>query len=468
MRIKAINVYASISLVLGMAVTYAILQYLYGVFTQPYFWDELGVYSRSSMYLSEYGLSLFPNSVPDELSRGHPLLCPLYFAIAFKLFGCNPLTAHIAAAVLNSIGFIFVCAIFQKNTKPFVAVAATLAIFVQALFLSQSILVLPEMPLMVITLGAVYFYINDKLWATVLFTILALQIKESALVLPFAFLISESLKQKKVFTKNNLYLFVFPVLSFLIFIAIQKMQRGYFFYPLHTSLASSDPYYINERWQNFKEFFIYQQGHIYFVVALASMLLLNLVLKFKTIPNLIINKMSIYPIIVIGSIAFLVLNYFLSRYTLYFFIFFYIAFFLLVFNLLKDKQNLAYVLAFTLAVLGIMNWNRDKDYTDIDFSYSQHIKSVQLAIDELNTDSFNNKTIGMDFPVSAVYWNSNNGFQIKGNHKMCPIYDSACSKDFILLSHPGNMADTSKFKDSYTFYKELRKGYAYCRIYKKK
>ena len=468
MRIKAINVYASISLIIGMAVTYAVIQYLYGVFTQPYFWDELGVYSRSSMHLSEYGLSLFPNSVPDELSRGHPLLCPLYFAIAFKLFGCNPLTAHLAAAVLNSIGFIFVFAIFQKNTKPFVAVAATLAIFVQALFLSQSVLILPEMPLMVFTLAAVYFYLNEKILLSSLFIVLALQIKESALVLPFAFLISESLKQKKVFTKNNLYLFAFPVLSFLIFIAIQKFQRGYFFYPLHTSLASSDPYYINERWQNFKEFFLYQQGHLYFAITLASILLLNLVLKFKSIPNLIKNKMSIYPIIIIGSIAFLVLNYFLSRYTLYFFIFIYIAFFLLVFNLLKDKQNLAYVLAFALAVLGIMNWNRDKDYTDIDFSYSQHIKSVQLAIDELNTDSFNNKTIGMDFPVSAVYWNSNNGFQIKDNHKMCPLYDSACPKDFILLSHPGNMADTAKFKDSYSFYKELRKGYAYCRIYKKK
>lgn len=468
MRIKAINVYASISLIIGMAVTYAVIQYLYGVFTQPYFWDELGVYSRSSMHLSEYGLSLFPNSVPDELSRGHPLLCPLYFAIAFKLFGCNPLTAHLAAAVLNSIGFIFVFAIFRKNTKPFVAVAATLAIFVQALFLSQSVLILPEMPLMVFTLAAVYFYLNEKILLSSLFIVLTLQIKESALVLPFAFLISESLKQKKVFTKNNLYLFAFPVLSFLIFIAIQKFQRGYFFYPLHTSLASSDPYFINERWQNFKEFFLYQQGHLYFVITLASILLLNLMLKFKSIPNLIKNKMSIYPIIVIGSIAFLVLNYFLSRYTLYFFIFIYIPFFLLVFNLLKDKQSLAYVLAFALAVLGIMNWNCDKDYTDIDFSYSQHIKSVQLAIDELNTDSFNNKTIGMDFPVSAVYWNSNNGFQIKDNHKMCPLYDSACPKDFILLSHPGNMADTAKFKDSYSFYKELRKGYAYCRIYKKK
>jgi hypothetical protein len=468
MRIKAINVYASICLVLGMAVCYAILHYLYGVFTQPYFWDELGVYSRSSMYLSDYGLSLLPDSVPDELSRGHPLLCPLYFALAFKLFGCNPFTAHLAAAVLNAIGFFFVFAIFLKNTKPFVAVAATLAIFVQALFLSQSILVLPEMPLMVFTIAAVYFYINDKILVAALFIVLALQVKESALVLPFAFLVSESLKQKKIFSKSNLYLFALPVLSFLIFIGIQKLQRGYFFYPLHTSLASSDPYYINERWQNFKLFFLYQQGHIYFVIALTSVLVLSLILKFKSIPNIFKNKSSIYPVLVIGSIAFLVLNYFLSRYTLYFFVFIYIAFFLLVFNLLKEKQNLAYILALALAIIGIMHWNRDQDYTDIDFSYSQHIQSVQLAINELNTDSFNNKTIGMDFPVSAVYWNSNNGFQIKGNHKMCPLYDSACSKDFILLSHPGNMSDSTKFIDTYTIYKELRKGYAYCRIYKKK
>jgi hypothetical protein len=468
MRFKANNIYASIFLILGMAVCYVIVQYLYGVFTQPYFWDELGVYSRSSMYLSEYGLSLMPDSVPDELSRGHPLLCPLYFANAFKFFGCNPLTAHIAAAVLNSIGFLFVFAILLKNTKPFVAAAATLAIFVQALFLSQSLLILPEMPLMVFTIAAVYFYLNDKILLAALFIVLALQVKESALVLPFAFLVSESIIQKKIFSKNNLYLFALPILSFLIFIGIQKIQRGYFFYPLHTSLASSDPYYINERWQNFKLFFLYQQGHIYFVIALAFVLVLNIILKFKSIPNIIKNKASIYIIIVLGSIAFLVLNYFLSRYTLYFFIFIYIAFFLLVFNLLKEKQNLAYLFALALAVLGVTQWNRDKEYTDIDFSYTQHIQSVQLAIKELNTDSFTNKTIGMDFPISAVYWNSNNGFKLKGNHKMCPLYDSACSKDFILLSHPGNMSDSIKFTDSYTFYKELRKGYAFCRIYKKK
>jgi hypothetical protein len=324
------------------------------------------------------------------------------------------------------------------------------------------------MPLMVFTLAAVYFYLSDKIILCGLIIILALQIKESALVLPFAFLISETLKNRKIIVKNNAFLFLLPILSFILFISIQKVQRGYFFYPLHTSLASSDPYYINERWQNFKQFFLYQQGHLYFAILIGLVLLISLIFKFKSIPNVFKNKSSIYPLIIIGAILFLILNYFLSRYTLYFYVLIYMVFFLLLFNLLKEKQNLAYVFAIALAVLGIFYWNQDKDYTDIDFTYSQHVQSVQLAIDELNTEAFNEKTIGMDFPVSAVYWNSNNGFQIKDNHKMCPLYDSACPKDFILLSHPGNMADTLKFKDSYTLYKEIRKGYAFCRIYKHK
>lgn len=468
MRFSSIQILAGLSLIVGMAFIYFIINNLYGVFDQAYFWDELGVYSRSSMYLYEHGLSLLPSACPDELSRGHPLLCPLYFASAFKFFGCKPFVAHIAAASLNAIAFIFLWAILLHFTEPFIATVSTLAIFAQALFLSQSVLILPEMPLMVLTMAAVYFYTNEKIIMTAICLVLALQVKESALVLPFAFLLSESLKQKRLLHMNNLYLFVFPMLSFLIFILVQKVQRDYFFYPLHTSLASTDPYYIHERWDSFKLFLNSSQNYLFFVIAFAIVAVINLFVFLKKIPSLISNRYNILFFIIGGALFFMVLNYFLSRYTLYFMILSYLVFFIFVFNIVQKKPKIAYLPAVALLILGCSNWNKDRDYTDIDFSYSQHIKTVKMCTDDLNTPQFNGKTIGMDFPISAVYWNSNNGYQVSNNHHMCPLYDSSCKKDFILLSHPGNMSDSSKFSADYQLYKTYQYGYAYCKLYQHK
>jgi hypothetical protein len=51
----------------------------------PYFWDELGVYSRAALYLYDHQISLLPNALPPELSRGYPLLCAALFALGFTV-----------------------------------------------------------------------------------------------------------------------------------------------------------------------------------------------------------------------------------------------------------------------------------------------------------------------------------------------------------------------------------------------
>jgi hypothetical protein len=86
-----------------------------------------------------------------------------------------------------------------------------------------------------------------------------------------------------------------------------------------------------------------------------------------------------------------------------------------------------------------------------------------LAIDELNTSEYDGKTIGMNFPVIASYWNENNGYNIKGNHKAIPL--DVQETEYILLSHPGNMSDTSKYQNDYHLKKEFKVGYAFIRLY---
>ncbi|MCI5142755.1 MAG: hypothetical protein D3909_13730, partial [Candidatus Electrothrix sp. ATG1] len=53
----------------------------------PYFWDELGVYSRAALYLFDHGISMLPDAMPPELSRGHPLLCAVFFVVPARRAG---------------------------------------------------------------------------------------------------------------------------------------------------------------------------------------------------------------------------------------------------------------------------------------------------------------------------------------------------------------------------------------------
>lgn len=452
----------------GMLLIYVAIQLSYGVFTQPYFWDELGVYSLASMHLYENGLSLLPSSVPDVLSRGHPLLCSFYFGLAFKLFGCFPLTAHIAAALLNMTGFYFVYRILLKYTLPVNASIGALTLFVQPLFLSQSVLILPEMPLMVMTLAAVLAYLENRPLLLCLSLVAALQIKESALILPMAFLITDLLHKRRFSLSFTAYAFLLPVLSFILFIAVQKYQRGYFFYPLHTELSSFDWYFIRERRDSFKQFFVHEQGRTYILSGFFILLAASMYRYRQAFRSWFSDRLLIIPLMISGGLCFTVLNYYLSRYTVFFVVLFYLALVLTMLFCFKGRQWMQLSAMVLLMAGGIAGWNNGKVYTDVDFSYSNHVKSKQMCVAELNKSKYTGKTIGMNFPFVAVYWSKlYNGFQISNQYKTTIMHDSFPAMDYLVFTHPGNINDTGKYMRSFVFEKEFRSAYAYARIYKR-
>jgi hypothetical protein len=459
------SIYYAMALVLACTGIYGLLQLKFGIFSQPYLWDELGVYSRASMHLFNNGLSLMPSAIPDELSRGHPLLCSFYFALAFKIFGCSPVTAHVAAAFLNIFGFYCVFRILARYMEGLWAIVITITIFIQPLFLSQSVLILPEMPLMVVTLAAVMCYLYGQKWGVVISLVAALQIKESALVLPLAFFLSDLVNRKKVTGTNFLFYLMIPLLSFATFICLQKYQRGYFFYPLHTSLSSFDLYYIRERWENFKQYAFYEQGHLLTWVMFCVVIFFFIVARFKDVRVLLKDRRLILPVIITGCIGFMVLNYYLSRYTLYFMVLYYILLFLLLMYVLRPYVYLRYLLVLLVFISGVYHWNRGKVYTDVDFTYSAHLDNMRAVVKEMNEATYKGKTVGMDFPLCAAYWSKDNGYPVTDNIHSVPINDSLPVKEFVVFTHPGNMADTAKYGGRIDFVKQVSTGYAYSRIY---
>lgn len=449
-----------ICLIAAMVISYALLNHYFHIFQLPYIWDELGVYSRAAIYLYEHKLSLLPNAIPDELSRGHPILAPFYFALWFKIFGCYPLVAHIAAACLNIAAFVFVYLILKIYLHSWTAAAAAFMIFLQPFILAQSTLVLPEIPLFFATAAATYFFISNKFWLTSLFLVIALQIKESALILPFAFYLTHLVICKRVKQKPKIQLFMLPVLSFLLFILIQKLQRGYYFYPLHTSLLAFDGYTIEQRWHEFRDFLLFEQSH--YLLFLACLAFVPLLHKIKSIHWR--QNSLVLPVIFLGGVCFTVLNYYLSRYTIFFMVPLYCFIIISVAKATTTFNYAPYVLIIIGTLTALFHLKGGKDFKDTDFSYTSHVSNLQSTLSYLDEPVFKGRTIRMDFPLAACYWGNKNGYTRKADYTI--VYGNDLYAEFAVFTYPGNMADTAKLPAEAKLTKSISNGYAYARIYR--
>ncbi len=451
-----------ICLIAAMVISYAILNHYFHIFQLPYIWDELGVYSRGAIHLYDNKLSLLPNAIPDELSRGHPILVPFYFALWFKIFGCYPLVAHIAAACINTAAFVFVYHILKKYINVWLAAAAAFMIFLQPFILAQSTLVLPEIPLFFATAAATYFFISNRYWLTSLFLILALQIKESALILPLAFYISYLWVNRKFELIPLLQVFILPVLSFALFILIQKLQRGYYFYPLHTSLMSFDDYFILERWNAFKDFLLWEQFH--YVLLLAWFIYVPFIRPFKSIKWR--QNSLVLPVIFLGGVCFSILNYYLSRYTIFFMVPLY-CFLIISANAgsIAKKSSVFTLIFISIGIItALLNIKGSKEFKDTDFSYTAHATNLQTTVTALDSSTYKGRTIRMDFPLAACYWGNKNGYTRKADFTI--VYGNDLYAEFAVFTYPGNMADTAKLPAEAKLTKSISNGYAYARIYR--
>lgn len=468
-------------LLIGLiAIAFAFLHYFYNLFNLPYFWDELGVYSRSAIHLYKFGIGFLPSALPDELSRGHPTLIPIIWAASFKTFGCNVFVAKATGAVLYTIGMYYVYRIFLLKYKAFHACLFTFIISIQPAFIAQSVLILPEGPLMVFSIMAFYYYLQEKHIQLSIAITLALFTKESALILPMAFFLTD-LFFKKLSLKKTLFTGVMPLTIITIYFIFQKFQRGYFFYPLHTSLVKIEYYFINERFRVFYNFVFHSQGRI-FIWLIAPLVLtsykfftafksIQFDLKRTTVPNIKcikISKLSLSVLIFfLLGMSFAVLNYYLTRYTLYYLVMVYIAFFYILFQ--KENLNILHY-ASLLVLFGFsIIYSKDNVYTDVNFSYVEHIKSCQKTIDFLNVDSNKNKTVVMDFPIAVACWDNLSGYYNYLHFKPSSNWDtSALHDDFYVFTYPGNIDNAQNYKNKLDFVTKISSGYAYTEIYKKR
>jgi 4-amino-4-deoxy-L-arabinose transferase-like glycosyltransferase len=289
----------------------------------PFFWDEAWSYANAVFDMHDHKLALLPGSANPALTRGHPLLFYFTAAAWTKAFGTGLVAVHlfpllISSLLLAAIYFI-TFEVFGRNT----AIVATLLFALQSLFLAQSTLLLPEIMLTLLTLISVFAYFRKRWALFVVISILLVMTKETGVILIGTLLFDKIVLERFFRTKTERPHFLWlketvilciPLLMFVLFLLLQKIKWGWFFFPEHTELIITDPHEIGNGFRIYFSKLFFQYGrNIFFFLSLGA--LVYHIYK-KTINRKHAHILIFSFIFILFYIAFASINFFTPRYLL--------------------------------------------------------------------------------------------------------------------------------------------------------
>ncbi len=234
----------------------------------PYYWDEAWVYVPGIKAMAHTGISLFPGSLKDAYSRGHPLLFFCTGSLWLKLFGDSFISLHLFALVIAIVFLFTLYYITRKLFDSTMALVVTSITVAQPNFFAQSAITLPEVFLSLWAILTIYHFVVKNYYYYFLFGSLLVLTKESGVAIIGALLIYRLicfLTQK--ITRDSFYSFLrdslvtfIPLLIFILFLIVQRYQRGYYFFQNHIDLLS--PYWgvLQERFRHCYYNLFIQQG----------------------------------------------------------------------------------------------------------------------------------------------------------------------------------------------------------------
>lgn len=214
----------------------------------PYFSDEAFAFGPAIHKMYEDGVGLLPSALPPDYSFGHPLLFHFCAAGWMKIFGDTQAGAKSFPLFLSVILIISLYHIIRDFFNKDAALLAVVLLMLQPVFLTQSSFLLLEVMVTLLGLWTIYFWFKRKWWWYGLFASMLVMTKESGLFLVFALgvwqliefaIIKNERFSWKLFFRRFLILLV-PAWVFGIFLIIQKLTYGWFFYPLRVKDLRTD------------------------------------------------------------------------------------------------------------------------------------------------------------------------------------------------------------------------------------
>ena len=236
-------------------------------FDLPFFWDESWVYAPAIKKMGE-DFCLLP-SCANEYTRGHPLLFHAIGGAWVKIFGSGFYSLR-AFAFAITMALQYSCYyIVSSLLNPRVAFYFSLILILQNIIFAQSTFVFPEISLALAAMWVLYFYLRNKRLSFFISGLLLCLIKEQGLLLLIAiflwelFLLLRNVGMRSVVRfKNlkNIFFLISPVIGIVLFLLMQRIQKGYWFYPEHIQLIKHDLRTIGYQLRVASEFLLMNSG----------------------------------------------------------------------------------------------------------------------------------------------------------------------------------------------------------------
>ena len=433
--------------------------YRFSSLHDPYFWDEMGVYGNGVQYLLQHGISIFPNAMPPEISRGHPLLFYAVHASVLKLFGSSFFVSHAFALFLSSFCLLSTYLLAKEFVSKLMAAMAATLLASLNIFLAQSTLILPEMSVALLSTLALWAYFRKKYILLVFLLSLGVLIKESMIITAgfMGVVYVLHLLQTKTLKENlgKVFLFTIPLWVLLSFLLIQKIQNGWYFFPYHTDIVKDSALSgFFEKLEMHYNFIFYKQARNQWLilVLLATISLLFTATKRKT---LILGSYFIY------SLALFSFAFYMDRYLLFLYPV------LLIFVVqgiyfLSGKHNFISIgIVSILLVLSISNLQDGKFRYDSSLAYqdviSVHMEAVSVLCEEDQTELL----CWSNFPINMSLWDSRFGYITSSCQTKIHLVDDPSAANYVLLYN-------EDFKDqAFELLQKFDKNEADIKLYKK-
>jgi 4-amino-4-deoxy-L-arabinose transferase-like glycosyltransferase len=188
----------------------------------PYFWDELGQFVPTALDLLRSGTLVAHSVVPNV----HPPGVAAYLALCYKIFGFSSVVTRSAMLLLAAAGLLatFLLAIeLSRGAKGAPAFLPPLFLLASPLFFTQSMLAQLDMPAMVFTISALFFFVKQEYaWAAAA-CVVSVLVKETGIVTPFVLFCV--LARRKDWKRASW--FVAPAIALLIWLTILHAKTGY-------------------------------------------------------------------------------------------------------------------------------------------------------------------------------------------------------------------------------------------------
>jgi 4-amino-4-deoxy-L-arabinose transferase-like glycosyltransferase len=449
------------------AIVVALTVFKWHDFYLPYFWDELGVYAQAVDYQFQHNISLMPGSVPGVLSRGHPLLFTFMNACVMRVFGEQPLVAHLFCF---SISVFLLCAVYIKIGRyfnPKAGLVSALILAVQPVFLAQSGLLIPEITLALFIFLALCSYYEKSFFLFSVFVVMAVLTKEAAIVLPVTVLaysiltwVLRGVKPKGLST-SGVVLTIVPYLVFGLFLLLQKHQNGWYFFPMHIKSVSFGLENLLCQMARFKFFIFFAQGR-----KLWSFLLLTgavfALLTGKWRMERIVNSFVflLFLLVISFSAMGLMVDLYLDRYLMMLVIAYCIFTGVAICSISGNRLFLALVILLAVLVSS-ENLESGKFNYDADLGYRRQVYVLAQAVNSLFERTKPGDRIYANFPGYFAIVFQQGGYWPAG--KANDVVLSRENGYYLILCNPG--ADLPVSASSMKLLSQFNDGYAHAEVF---